>query len=263
MAYKIGEIAKLFGITADTLRYYEKEGLIEPDVNEENGYRMYSLDHVFNMLDITFYRQIGMPVAEIRDLMTSSTRETTIDVLDAGKKIVEEKIRHYEKLGRRIDNYRKLIDEAHEYLGKYEMRPMPKVMYLKTFESREDIPANVLEKCLPGDDNTLFFLTEAFYYDLKEKRTEYYIAVDSQIAEGLDLHFDSAGFHEEEYDNCLFTVCEFKGDAEDIIRRVTAQARRKKLTVTGRIHGIHSYSLYSEDGRKDYYRIFAPVSVND
>lgn len=260
MAYKIGEIAKLFGITADTLRYYEKEGLIKPDVNAENGYRMYSLDHVFSMLDITFYRQIGMPVSKIKDIMVSSTRETTVDVLDAGKKNVEEKIKHFEKLGRRIDNYRKILNEVHEYLGKYEIRPMPKVLYLQTFDNREDIPADVLEKCLPADANALFFLTEAFYYDPKIGKTEYYIAIDSQIAEGLDFDFDNEEFNSEEYDNCLFTVCEFNGDAEAIVRRVTAYAKRKKMKIKGRIHGILSYSLYGEEGRRDYYRIFVPVS---
>lgn len=259
MGYKIGEIAKLFGITADTLRYYEKEGLIEPDVDPENGYRQYSLDHVFHMLDITFYRQIGMPISEIRDLMTSSTKETTEEVLDRGKRSIKEKLDQYRKLRIKIDNYRDMLDEAYDYLGKYEIRPMPKVMYLKTFESREDIPADALARCLPADHNATFFLTEAFYYDLKEKKPQYYIALDSQIAKGLKFDFKGEDFHEESYDKCLFTVCEFNGEVEAIIKRITAYARQKKIKITGRIHGILSCSMYGEDGRQDFYRIFAPV----
>ena len=45
--YKIGEISKLYNISSDILRYYEKIGLITPDMRGENGYRYYlSLIHI-------------------------------------------------------------------------------------------------------------------------------------------------------------------------------------------------------------------------
>ena len=42
--YRIGELAKAFGIKADTLRFYEKEGLLVPGVRTSTGYRQYSED---------------------------------------------------------------------------------------------------------------------------------------------------------------------------------------------------------------------------
>ena len=39
MRYTISEMAVLLGVTTHTLRYYEKMGLIQPEVNRETGYR--------------------------------------------------------------------------------------------------------------------------------------------------------------------------------------------------------------------------------
>lgn len=43
--YKINEIAKLFGLHPDTLRYYEEKGLLHPE-REGNGYRMYTIQDI-------------------------------------------------------------------------------------------------------------------------------------------------------------------------------------------------------------------------
>lgn len=43
MRYTISEMASLLGVTTHTLRYYEKMGLIRPEVNEETGYRYYTV----------------------------------------------------------------------------------------------------------------------------------------------------------------------------------------------------------------------------
>ena len=48
MAYKIGEVAKLLGISSETVRYYEREGVIQSQkIDQESGYRYYEA------LDIT------------------------------------------------------------------------------------------------------------------------------------------------------------------------------------------------------------------
>ena len=39
----VGQMSKLFNITAETLRHYDRIGLLNPIVNEENGYRYYSI----------------------------------------------------------------------------------------------------------------------------------------------------------------------------------------------------------------------------
>ena len=40
--YRIGDLAKACGVKADTLRFYEKNGLISTGIRNESGYRLYS-----------------------------------------------------------------------------------------------------------------------------------------------------------------------------------------------------------------------------
>ena len=42
IAYSVGEMAEYFGISRDTLRLYDKMGILSPMKNENNGYRVYS-----------------------------------------------------------------------------------------------------------------------------------------------------------------------------------------------------------------------------
>lgn len=61
----IGEFSKITGISADTLRYYEKEGIIKPMRNESDR-RNYSESDVKWAEFIIRLKDTGMPIREIR-----------------------------------------------------------------------------------------------------------------------------------------------------------------------------------------------------
>ena len=64
---KIGEFSKLSMLTVKTLRFYEKEGLLEPaSVDEWTGYRLYRTDQLHQAARIKAFRQLGLPVAQIK-----------------------------------------------------------------------------------------------------------------------------------------------------------------------------------------------------
>ena len=68
--YSIGETAKLIGISTQTLRYYDKIGLISPSyVSPETGYRYYTFDQ-FHYLDrIRYLQKLGMSLKEIDEVI--------------------------------------------------------------------------------------------------------------------------------------------------------------------------------------------------
>lgn len=66
---KIGEIAKLTHTQVETIRYYEKEGLIAEPERQENGYRAYGQSHLERLSFIRHCRSLDMPLAEIRLLV--------------------------------------------------------------------------------------------------------------------------------------------------------------------------------------------------
>ena len=62
--YQIHELAKLFGLHPDTLRYYEEKGLLHPE-RRENGYRVYHIQDICALNIIRAQRELGVPVEEI------------------------------------------------------------------------------------------------------------------------------------------------------------------------------------------------------
>ncbi|HNB05690.1 MAG TPA: Cd(II)/Pb(II)-responsive transcriptional regulator [Thauera aminoaromatica] len=66
---RIGELARATGVDIETIRYYEKGGLLAPPARMPNGYRAYSAAHLERLAFIRHCRALDMPLAEIRRLL--------------------------------------------------------------------------------------------------------------------------------------------------------------------------------------------------
>ncbi len=69
MEYTVDKLAKLSGVTPRTLRYYDQIGLLRPAGAASNGYRLYGDREVDLLQQILFYRELGMPLEDIRRLL--------------------------------------------------------------------------------------------------------------------------------------------------------------------------------------------------
>ena len=65
----IGQLAKQGGVRTSTLRYYEGEGLLEPNDRSESGYRLYEETAVNRLQLINRAQRLGFSLAEIRALL--------------------------------------------------------------------------------------------------------------------------------------------------------------------------------------------------
>ena len=79
--YKISEIARLYGIGVDSLRYYERLGILQPR-RESNGYRLYSLKDMYKLNLIRDLRRLDFSMEQIRAYLDEQTVDNTIRLLD-------------------------------------------------------------------------------------------------------------------------------------------------------------------------------------
>lgn len=68
--YRIGELAKQCEVKADTLRFYEKHGLLSPSMRTEAGYRMYTEQDAERLRFILRAKAVGFTLAEIAELLS-------------------------------------------------------------------------------------------------------------------------------------------------------------------------------------------------
>lgn len=67
--YTVKELARLTGLTPRTLRYYDAIGLLCPHRGRENDYRLYGTEEVDRLQQILLYRDMGVPLEEIKNLL--------------------------------------------------------------------------------------------------------------------------------------------------------------------------------------------------
>jgi MerR family transcriptional regulator, thiopeptide resistance regulator len=65
MAFTVGDLAKLTGITVRTLHHYDAIGLVQPSDRSPAGYRLYTDDDVLRLQQVLVYKELGLPLDEI------------------------------------------------------------------------------------------------------------------------------------------------------------------------------------------------------
>ncbi|WP_312205774.1 Cd(II)/Pb(II)-responsive transcriptional regulator [Pseudomonas kuykendallii] len=89
---KIGELAKLADCLVETVRYYEREGLLPAPARSEGNYRVYGQTHVDRLVFIRNCRTLDMTLEEIRQLL--ALRDRPEDSCVEVNALVDEHIRH-------------------------------------------------------------------------------------------------------------------------------------------------------------------------
>jgi len=67
--FLIGQLAKTCGVSTDTLRFYEKNGLIKPNARSESGYRLYSATSEKEVNFVLKAKSLGLSLDEIKELL--------------------------------------------------------------------------------------------------------------------------------------------------------------------------------------------------
>ncbi len=71
MEYTVQKLSKLAGVSSRTLRYYDEIGILKPARTSSSGYRIYGKKEVDLLQQIMFYRELGVNLDTIKELVTS------------------------------------------------------------------------------------------------------------------------------------------------------------------------------------------------
>lgn len=119
--FKIGEITKLFGIGPDSIRYYEKKGLLHPKRMEENNYRSYNLEDIREILMIRELLSLGFSVNDCKEFQQDKTLDRTLRMFIMELEMVQEKMDELEKMRQSIETKLRRIQNAGELKKRTEI----------------------------------------------------------------------------------------------------------------------------------------------
>lgn len=125
--YKIGEIAKLTGVTVRTLRYYEEEGLIKSQRSEHHQ-RYYSDEVIVYIKRIKELKSLGFTLDEIRKIIKLKSEDESgnkrrIELLGAYRVKLSESIERMNKLKAHIEELEWHINQLENAKDSFQQCP--------------------------------------------------------------------------------------------------------------------------------------------
>lgn len=156
--YKIGEISKIYDLSADSLRHYEKKGLLNPK-RANNGYRIYGLDDVWKLNIIKDMRKLGFTINQIKDYIDNRSLDRSIDLIISEINFIEKEITPLLKQKKYLEMRLKSLEEIKKF-DKYESIIFKeieerKIIFIEgNFESDEEIDL-AFRKLESRDDSSL------------------------------------------------------------------------------------------------------------
>jgi len=114
MEYTVQKLAKISGVSTRTLRYYDEIGILKPARINSSGYRIYGSKEVDKLQQILFYKELGISLENINDIMSSSSYNEVESLVEHNKKLIDKR----EQLSCLIANVEKTIAKKR---GGFEM----------------------------------------------------------------------------------------------------------------------------------------------
>lgn len=101
--YTVKQLSDLAGVSVRTLHYYDEIALLKPSSVNENSYRFYDEAAVLRLQQILFYREMGVGLLQIKEILDSPTFNL-VSALEAHRALLEQKIERLQHLVSTVDS---------------------------------------------------------------------------------------------------------------------------------------------------------------
>lgn len=234
--YSIGEVSKIKKITVKSLRYYHKVGILIPKYIDDNtGYRYYSIDQFIYIDIIKGCRALGTSIAELQEIFKDCETEKLLKYLHVKRAQAEENIIKMKEIITNIDNLNSSVESSKKLIKDGEIRikhfnkryivvePCKEVGSLK-----ELIPYSELEKTIKNKNlNVSIERGIGYDFDSNGKVEPFYVFSEIINEENIkiDKHIDL--LPEGDYLTLAYT----KENEEDCINKIVKYIKENKLEV--------------------------------
>ena len=260
--YTIREVADLIGISTDAIRLYEKEGLISPQRDPQNGYRYYGPEEIQRTMGIHLYRQLDASISEIRDLYTATTLPEVANHFSSFISQAEIEMDRLEKKLEKLRFMKEHIETINNGLASCSIRTLPD-MYLLY---QQDFSKTLYENMKDVLTSPIFSFGN-FCYTLRTSDTGTYsphaleFAIREPMMKVCPWNEKADTFKKINGCRCIYTVItapDLDGVEWDLTNAF-AFAKEQDLECAPEFYSFYVYSIVSEGTSIDFYEIYIPI----
>ncbi len=175
-AYRVGELARLTGLSVRALHHYDHIGLLSPTRRTESGHRLYTRSDVERLQQVLCLRQVGLPLEEIRALLdrrTGSLRR----VLEVHLAYLRERVEAERRLCARLDALVEHLGSA----GEVSVQDLVTTMEAMSVVDKYYTPEQMEQLRKRGEE-----VGEARIREVEGEWAELQAAVRAEMAKGTD-----------------------------------------------------------------------------
>lgn len=123
--YKVGEIANFYGVSGDTIRFYDRKGVLQPEKKGDNNYRSYSKEEFIIMDYIMRMRSLGISIENIKKMVVSTTLQDSLEIVTESEAEIEMQIKELEHQRQLIRGYKAKLKDCAQAYGKVTLEQSP------------------------------------------------------------------------------------------------------------------------------------------
>lgn len=260
--YKIGEVSRLLGITSETIRFYEKEGIIMPNKEESNGYRYYTIQNINELLNVIFYRRIEVPIQDIRNIINKGDFDDMCNLIQSKSIEVAAKIEKQKLMLKKLNIIQQSINDVNESLNQFSVRAFNTCFILmKDYEG-----------ILYAEEGISLFAVEHFEFatymeqfeitNENPSKTCTYLIMDKSIAEDMGVLNELEENEILEYPKCIYTtiaVGSYEVQIEEILP-VLDWMKHSDYEMIGNIYCNYIFYSHENSSQSNYVELFIPIN---
>ena len=195
--FSIGEAAKLAGMTAETLRHYDRIGLVCPHKKDEwTKYRYYTEDEIVRLNTVHALRCMDLPLDEIKTVLELNDFQKIVEFLESAEQKADEKIAELQSVKARIGRAKAT------YAGMRAEKPAAESVFTRELPQRVILLSDKLTE--PTVENLWNYLRHFFAQVGEERRGDFAFE-------------DMAGIYEADGKTRLFAVCTRYSQIENLL----------------------------------------------
>ncbi|PKM83233.1 MAG: MerR family transcriptional regulator [Firmicutes bacterium HGW-Firmicutes-14] len=184
MEYTVQKLSKMAGISSRTIRYYDEIGILKPARISSSGYRIYGQKEVDRLQQILFYRELGLNLENIREIVTNPAFDET-EALHEHHERLQEKRKQLDLL---ISNVEKTISlkEGRITMSDKEKFAGFKQKLVDDNEKKygEEVRAKYGNESVDKSDQKVLNMTQEQYEEVTRLETEFKETLKSAFKAG-------------------------------------------------------------------------------
>ncbi len=262
MKYSQKEICRLLNITRETLRFYEKEGIIVPEKDPANGYRMYDDWQMYLISECKRYQTNGFSIGEIRVMLQKDSLDDYISRMAEKQAEYNELAQRYYWMNEMTKDYLARLRSIPDQLGVISRSFLEGISFVPQKKGEElRLDEGSMEKSRKMMTQLQFSFMMAYFPDLSQNVCEWGFGMPRWMKEKtVVLEDDVTEVETADALTCIIDTGSRRNYDASLADDLLAYASQHNLKPAGSFLMRQLVYIHEADNEHRYFEAFLPLA---